>query len=250
MPASATAIVRRAAISMRRARRVATGRSAIAARAVIVRHASTGMTVPVATGRLPAVRRAATTVKSARSSRARTVAARSARTRRAATARTSIATTVRRAGDRESGPRDRDDARPAARFGEKKFGEKRPYTPREGGGEKRPYTPRGEGFRRKRRRPSPRRSSRSENSAATRNSPRVARPTAARARTSAAARSRGDSKPWQKREDRGERERVPPVTARAISTSRASTGPATIASAARRSRASALLAFARGSSRR
>ncbi len=97
-PASATAIVRRAAISTRRARRVATGRSAIAARAVIVRHASTAMTVPVATGRLPAVRPVVTTVKSARSSRARTVAARSARTRRAATARTSIATTVRRAG--------------------------------------------------------------------------------------------------------------------------------------------------------
>ncbi|ABD86477.1 pseudouridine synthase [Rhodopseudomonas palustris] len=36
------------------------------------------------------------------------------------------------------------DARPA-RFSDKKFGDKRPYTPREGGGEKRPYTPRGEG---------------------------------------------------------------------------------------------------------
>jgi 23S rRNA pseudouridine2605 synthase len=37
---------------------------------------------------------------------------------------------------------ERSDARPAARFQDKKFGEKRPYTPREGGGEKRPYTPR------------------------------------------------------------------------------------------------------------
>ena len=36
---------------------------------------------------------------------------------------------------------------PAARFADKKFGDKRPYTPRGEGGEKRPYTPRGEGFR-------------------------------------------------------------------------------------------------------
>ena len=42
---------------------------------------------------------------------------------------------------------DRGDARPAARFSDKKFGDRKPYTPREGGGEKRPYTPRGEGFR-------------------------------------------------------------------------------------------------------
>ncbi len=34
--------------------------------------------------------------------------------------------------------------RPAGRFQDKKFGDKRPYTPREGGGEKRPYTPRGD----------------------------------------------------------------------------------------------------------
>ncbi len=48
------------------------------------------------------------------------------------------------AGDRK---RDAGDARPAARFSDKKFGDRKPYTPREGGGEKRPYTPRGEGFR-------------------------------------------------------------------------------------------------------
>jgi len=42
---------------------------------------------------------------------------------------------------------DRGDARPAARFSDRKFGDKKPYAPREGGGEKRPYTPRGEGFR-------------------------------------------------------------------------------------------------------
>src|SRR5471032_1737319 len=58
-------------------------------------------------------------------------------------------------GDRPNYNRDdrapRSDARPAGRFQDKKFdkkfGDKRPYTPREGGGEKRPYTPRGEGFR-------------------------------------------------------------------------------------------------------
>jgi 23S rRNA pseudouridine2605 synthase len=42
---------------------------------------------------------------------------------------------------------DRSDARPAARFSDKKFADKRPYAPRGEGGEKRPYTPRGEGFR-------------------------------------------------------------------------------------------------------
>jgi 23S rRNA pseudouridine2605 synthase len=49
-------------------------------------------------------------------------------------------------GDRNSDPRDRDGERPAARFQDRKFGDRKPYTPREGG-EKRPYTPRGEGFR-------------------------------------------------------------------------------------------------------
>src|ERR1700676_3191185 len=41
----------------------------------------------------------------------------------------------------------RGDARAAARFADRKFGDKKPYAAREGGGEKRPYTPRGEGFR-------------------------------------------------------------------------------------------------------
>jgi 23S rRNA pseudouridine2605 synthase len=39
------------------------------------------------------------------------------------------------------------DARPAARFSDRKFGDKKPYAPRDRDGEKRPYTPRGEGFR-------------------------------------------------------------------------------------------------------
>jgi 23S rRNA pseudouridine2605 synthase len=42
---------------------------------------------------------------------------------------------------------DRGDARPAARFSDRKFGDKKPYASRDSGGEKRPYTPRGEGFR-------------------------------------------------------------------------------------------------------
>jgi 23S rRNA pseudouridine2605 synthase len=41
----------------------------------------------------------------------------------------------------------RDEARPAARFSDRKFGDKKPYAARERDGEKRPYTPRGEGFR-------------------------------------------------------------------------------------------------------
>jgi 23S rRNA pseudouridine2605 synthase len=52
-----------------------------------------------------------------------------------------------RGRDRKGDPGDRGDARPAARFQDKKFGDRKPYAPREGGGEKRPYTPRGEGFR-------------------------------------------------------------------------------------------------------
>src|SRR5579863_2405095 len=45
-------------------------------------------------------------------------------------------------GDRPNYNRDRDDARPASRFQDKKFGNRKPYAPRESG-EKRPYTPRG-----------------------------------------------------------------------------------------------------------
>jgi 23S rRNA pseudouridine2605 synthase len=51
-------------------------------------------------------------------------------------------------GEKRPTPReDRGDARPAARFSDRKFGDKKPYASRDGGGEKRPYTPRGEGFR-------------------------------------------------------------------------------------------------------
>jgi 23S rRNA pseudouridine2605 synthase len=81
---------------------------------------------------------------------------------------------------------DRGDARPAGRFQDRKFGDRKPYTPREGG-EKRPYTPRGEGFRKDGDRP------------------RGDRPFAGRAEKKfdgdrKFSRDRGDAKPWQKRD--------------------------------------------------
>ncbi|MEP6839785.1 MAG: pseudouridine synthase [Bradyrhizobium sp.] len=130
--------------------------------------------------------------------------------------------------DRESGPRDRDDARPAGRFSDKKFGEKRPYTPREGGGEKRPYTPReggekrpytprGEGFRKDGDRP---RGDRPFSARPSRDGDRPERKFGGEKKFSRGApdrgprkdfgsrpdrgSDRGDSKPWQKREDRGD----------------------------------------------
>ena len=90
---------------------------------------------------------------------------------------------------------DRGDARPAGRFPERKFGDKKPYTPRDRDGEKRPYTPRGEqsfGDRPSRDGDRPPRKFSSDRG------PRKDfgdRP------------PRGESKPWQKREgeDRGDR---------------------------------------------
>ena len=111
--------------------------------AMIVRRAGTLATrrARAAIGRLLASsNHAVTMVKSVRSSRAKIVAVRQAPVQAA-----------RRPSEfqsrRPSAARDRDDARPAGRFSDRKFGDKKPYTPREGGGEKRPYTPRGEGFR-------------------------------------------------------------------------------------------------------
>jgi 23S rRNA pseudouridine2605 synthase len=115
--------------------------------------------------------------------------------------------------------RDRDDARPAARFGEKKFGDKRPYTPREGGAEKRPYTPRGEGFRKDGDRP---RGDRPYSPRPARDGDRPERkfggdkkfnprgaPDRGPRKSFGDRPDRGDSKPWQKREDRGERDSRP-----------------------------------------
>jgi 23S rRNA pseudouridine2605 synthase len=126
--------------------------------------------------------------------------------------------------------RDRDDARPAGRFADKKFGEKRPYTPREGGGEKRPYTPRGEGFRKDGDRP---RGDRPFSARPSRDGDRPERKFGGDKKFSSRGApdrgprkdfgsrpdrgdrgprkdfgsDRGDSKPWQNREDRGGEER-------------------------------------------
>jgi 23S rRNA pseudouridine2605 synthase len=63
-------------------------------------------------------------------------------------------------GDRKGGPGERgdekrpyrprthrDESRPAGRFSDRKFGDRKPYASPERDGDKRPYTPRGEGFR-------------------------------------------------------------------------------------------------------
>jgi 23S rRNA pseudouridine2605 synthase len=119
--------------------------------------------------------------------------------------------------------RDRDDARPAGRSSDRKFGDRKPYTPREGGGEKRPYTPRGEGLRKDGDRP---RGDRPFSARPSRDGdrPRGDRPErkfGGDKKFSRGApdrgprkdfgdrpdrgRDRGDSKPWQKRDDRGDR---------------------------------------------
>jgi 23S rRNA pseudouridine2605 synthase len=124
--------------------------------------------------------------------------------------------------------RDRDDARPAARSSDRKFGDKKPYPPRDGGGEKRPYTPRGEGFRKDGDRPRgdrpfsarpprdgdrprgdrPERKFGGDKKFSSRGAPDRgprknfgSRPDGGRERNEG---DRGDSKPWQKREDRGD----------------------------------------------
>jgi 23S rRNA pseudouridine2605 synthase len=117
--------------------------------------------------------------------------------------------------------RDRDDARPAGRSSDRKFGDKKPYTPREGGGEKRPYTPRGEGFRKDSDHP---RGDRPFSARPSRDGdrPRGDRPERKfggdkkfsrgapdRGQRKNFGADRGDSKPWQKREDRGERDARP-----------------------------------------
>jgi 23S rRNA pseudouridine2605 synthase len=125
--------------------------------------------------------------------------------------------------DRKGDPGDRDDARPAGRFSDRKFGDKKPYAPREGGGEKRPYTPRGEGFRKDGDRP---RGDRPYSARPARDGDRSERKFGGDKKFSRGAADRrsdrddrgprksfgadrGDSKPWQKREDRGERDSRP-----------------------------------------
>ena len=214
-------IVRRAGILATRRVRAAIGRFPATATPVIaiatpviVRNVSTGRTVRAVTGHLLPVRHAVTTVKSVRSSRAKIVAG----DKRPYTPRGD-----RPNFNRDDRPprRDRDDARPAGRFSDRKFGDKKPYTPREGGGEKRPYTPRGEGFRKDGDRP---RGDRPFSARPSRDGdrPRGDRPERkfggdkkfSRGAPDRGPRKnfgadRGNSKPWQKREDRGERDSRP-----------------------------------------
>ena len=103
----------------------------------------------------------------------------------------------------------RDEARPARKFSDRKFGEKKPYAAREGGVEKRPYTPRGEGFRKEGDRP---RGDRPYGARPQRDGDRPERKFGGDKKFSRGAPDRGtrkdfgdrpdrgDSKPWQKRD--------------------------------------------------
>ena len=91
----------------------------------------------------------------------------------------------------------RGEARPAGRFSDRKFGDKKPYAARDGGGEKRAYAPRGEGFRKGGDRPYGDRPSRDHDR------PRGDRPD--RKFGDDRKFARGESKPWQKR-DAGSRD--------------------------------------------
>jgi len=95
---------------------------------------------------------------------------------------------------------DRGDARPASRFQDRKFGDKKPYTPREGGGEKRAYTPRGEGFRKDGDRP---RGDRPYSPRPSRDGDRPARKFGADKKFSRGAPDRGPRKDFGSRPDRG-----------------------------------------------
>jgi 23S rRNA pseudouridine2605 synthase len=118
----------------------------------------------------------------------------------------------------------RGDARPAARFSDRKFGDKKPFAPREGGGGKRPYTPRGEDFRKEGERPRgdrPERKFSSDRKFSSRGAPdrgprkdfgsrdrdrksgpgdRKSGPGDRKSGPGERGTDRGDSKPWQKRD--------------------------------------------------
>jgi 23S rRNA pseudouridine2605 synthase len=132
-------------------------------------------------------------------------------------------------GDRKGDPGDRggdkrpytprgsrDEARPAARFADRKFGDKKPYASRPHDGDKRPYTPR-EGFRKDGDRP---RGDRPYSPRPPRDGDRPERKFGGERKFSRGAADRGDrgprkdfgdrpprgeSKPWQKREEGFER---------------------------------------------
>jgi 23S rRNA pseudouridine2605 synthase len=112
---------------------------------------------------------------------------------------------------------DRDGARPAARFSDRKFGDKKPYASRDRDGEKRPYTPRGEGFRKDGDRP---RGDRPYTPRPPRDGDRPERKFGGERKFSRGGSDRsdrgprkdfgdrpprGESKPWQKREEGSER---------------------------------------------
>ncbi|WP_315777974.1 MULTISPECIES: pseudouridine synthase [unclassified Bradyrhizobium] len=127
----------------------------------------------------------------------------------------------------------RDEARPAGRSSERKFGERKPYAARERDGDKRPYTPRGEGARDRSDRP---RAERSFGDRPPRSGDRPERKFGGERKFSRGADgdrgerkfgagprgprkefgdrpARGESKPWQKRGaegDRSERSARPP----------------------------------------
>ncbi len=116
----------------------------------------------------------------------------------------------------------RDEGRPASRFSDRKFGDKKPYAARDRDGDKRPYTPRGEAFRKDGDRP---RGDRPYSPRPSRDGDRPERKFGGERKFSRGALDRGDrgprkdfgdrpphgeSKPWQKREggdDRGARPR-------------------------------------------
>ncbi len=127
-----------------------------------------------------------------------------------------------RSGDGEKRPYTPRGDRPAARFSDRKFADKKPYASRDRDGEKRPYTPRGEGFRKDGDRP---RGDRPYTPRPPRDGDRPERKFGGDKKFSRGAPDRGprndfgdrpprgDSKPWQKREsgaDRPERSARPP----------------------------------------
>ena len=128
----------------------------------------------------------------------------------------------RGAGDRGDDRRpytprtNRDEGRPAARFPDRKYGDKKPYASRDRDGDKRPYKPRGEGFRKDGDRPRgdrpysprpPRDGDRPDKFGGERKFARGADRNADRGRRKdfGDRPPRGESKPWQKREEGFER---------------------------------------------
>jgi 23S rRNA pseudouridine2605 synthase len=98
--------------------------------------------------------------------------------------------------------RDRDDARPAGRSSDRKFGDRKPYVPRERDGEKRPHTPRGDrpyGSRPSRDGERPERKFGGDRKFSRDRADRGAR------KDFGDRPPRGESKPWQDRGDRGSR---------------------------------------------